>query len=106
MNKIYFVKNLSNENIEFNNLDEAKKKFQNYSNSTELIEKDELDNERIIESRTHKKVGQIEINNKCVYVKVSFFQPSDQPEIQISKIGESPAQLRAKMDVISEEWTK
>lgn len=106
MNKIYLVKDLSNEIIEFKNFDNAEKRFQNYSNSTKLIEKDELEIERIIKSRTHKKVGQIEINNKCVYVKIPFFQPSDQPEIQISKIGESPDKLRAKMNVISEEWTK
>lgn len=106
MSKIFLVKDLSNEIIEFENFDEADERFQNYLNSTELIEKDEVENEGIIKSRTHKKVGQIEINNKCVHVKIPFFEPSDQPKIQISKIGESPDQLRAKMNVISEEWTK
>ncbi len=106
MNKIYIIKDLSNEIIEFKSFDEAQERFLNYSNSTELIEKDELENERIVKSRTHKKVGQIEINNKCVYVKIPFFEPSDQPKIQISKIGESPDKLRSKMDVISEEWDK
>ncbi len=104
MKKIYSVKNLANEILKFDTIVKAGKRFENYFNSTQLIEKDELDNENIIKSRTHKKVGQIEINNKCVYVKVPFFQPSDHPELQISKIGESPDQLRNKMDVISEEW--
>ncbi|MDA3861077.1 MAG: hypothetical protein PF445_07600 [Melioribacteraceae bacterium] len=46
----------------------------------------------------------IEINNKCVYVKVPFFEPSDKPEMKISKIGETPEILRSKMDVIDESW--
>ncbi|VAX20548.1 hypothetical protein MNBD_IGNAVI01-497 [hydrothermal vent metagenome] len=104
MKKLFLIKNLTNEIIEFDNLVEAEKRFLNFSNSTELIEKDKLNNEKVIKSRTHKKVGQIEINNKCVYIKVPFFQPSDKPEIKISKIGESPKQLRSKMDVIDEVW--
>ena len=102
--KNFLIKNLANEIIEFDNLVEAEKKFLNFSNSTELIERDKFNNEKVIKSRTHKKVGQIEINNKCVYIKVPFFQPSDKPEIKISKIGESPDQLRNKMDVIDEVW--
>jgi len=104
MKKIYLVRNLAEDVLKFDILVEAEKRFENYSNSTQLIEKDELSNENIIKSRTHKKVGQIEINNKCVYIKVPFFQPNDKPEIKISKIGESPEQLRKKMDVINEEW--
>ena len=104
MKKNYSVNNMANEIVEFDSFIEAEKRFQNYPNSTDLIEKDEFDNAKIIKSRIHKKVGQIEINNKCVYIKVPFFQPNDRPEIKISKIGESPEQLRNKMDVISEEW--
>lgn len=104
MKKLFLIKNLANEIIEFDNLGEAEKKFLNFPNSTELIEKDESGNEKVLRSRTHKKVGQIEINNKCVYIKVPFFQPSDKPEIKISKIGEFPDQLRSKMDVIDEVW--
>ncbi|NOX64607.1 MAG: hypothetical protein GXO85_02130 [Chlorobi bacterium] len=104
MRKVFLIKNLANEILEFDDLDEAEKRFLNFPDATKLMEKNEFGNEKIIKSRTHKKVGQIEINNKCVYVKVPFFQPSDKPEIKISKIGESPEQLRNKMDVIDEVW--
>ncbi len=104
MKKIFYVKDLASEIVEFNDLTKAEERFNGFPNSTVLIEKDESGNENILKSRTHKKVGQIEINNKCVYIKVPFFQPSDNPEIKISKIGESPDQLRDKMDVIDEFW--
>ncbi|MEN8192651.1 MAG: hypothetical protein ABFS12_07520 [Bacteroidota bacterium] len=104
MNKVYTVKNLADVIVEFSDIYIAKKRFQECLNSTELIEKDEFGNEKVIRSRTHQKVGEIEINNKCVYLKVPFYQPSDLPEIKISKIGESPEKLRSKMDVISENW--
>ena len=104
MKKIYLVRNLANDILKFDTMVEAEKRFENYSHSTQVIEKDSSGNEKIIKSRTHKKVGQIETNNKCVYVKVPFFQPSDKPDIKVSKIGESPEQLRNKMDVIDEIW--
>ncbi len=101
---MFTVKDLSKNIIEFKNLEEAEIRFNKFPNSTEIIEKDEIGNFKIIKSRTHKKIGEIEINNKCVYLKVPFFQPSDKPEVKISKIGETPEKLKSKMDVIDEKW--
>ncbi len=103
MNK-YILKDLTNSIFEFDTLEEAEKRFNEFPNSTEIIQKDSNGNAKIIASRTHKEIGVIEINNKCVYLKVPFFQPSDKPEIRISKIGETPEKLRSKMDVIDEKW--
>jgi|GEM_PF-3038965 len=102
--KKYIVKDLANGIFEFSNLSEAEDRFNSFLNSTEIIEKDELGEEGIIKNRVHKEVGIIEINNKCVYLKVPFYQLSDKPEIKISKIGETPEKLRSKMDVIDEKW--
>jgi len=102
--KKYFVKDLTSSVFSFNNLADAEKRFNEFPNSTEIIQKDNSGNEKNIASRTHKEIGVIEINNKCVYLKVPFFQPSDKPEIKISKIGETPEKLRSKMDVIDEKW--
>jgi len=102
--KKYIVKDLANGIFEFITLNEAEDRFNNFLNSTEIIEKDELGEEEIIKNRVHKEVGIIEINNKCVYLKVPFYQLSDKPEIKISKIGETPEKLRSKMDVIDEKW--
>lgn len=104
MNKIYFVKNLEGKIVDVDNLNEAEKRFSEYLNSTEIIEKDSSGREKIIKKRTHKKVGEIEINNKCVYVKVPFYQPSDLPKIKVSKIGEFPEKLRSKMEIVDENW--
>ena len=101
---MFAIKDLSNNVFEFNNLSDAEKRFSDYPNSTEIIEKDKNGITKSIKSRTHKEIGVIEINNKCVYLKVPFFQPSDKPEIKISKIGETPEKLRSKMDVIDEKW--
>ena len=102
--KKYIVKDLSNGIFEFRNLIEAENRFNSFPNSTEIVEKDELGGKKIIKNRVHKEVGIIEINNKCVYLKVPFYQLSDKPEIKISKIGETPEKLRSKMDVIDEKW--
>jgi len=102
--KKFIVKNLVSGVFSFNSFAEAEGRFNEFFNSTEIVEKDNDGNEKIIRSRTHKEVGMIEINNKCVYLKVPFFQPSDKPEIKISKIGETPEKLRSKMDVIDEKW--
>jgi hypothetical protein len=102
--KKYIVKDLTNAIFEFNSLVEAKERYTNFYNSTEIVEKNEDGKERVLESRTHKEVGMIEINNKCVYLKVPFYELSDKPEIKISKIGETPDKLRSKMDVIDERW--
>jgi hypothetical protein len=101
---VFIVKNLATGTEQFDSLENAKKYFEQNPNTTQITEKDEKQNERILKSRTHKEVGIIEINNKCVYLKVPFYQPSDMPEIQISKIGETPDKLRSKMDVINEIW--
>ncbi|MBU0475074.1 MAG: hypothetical protein KKF62_13050 [Bacteroidetes bacterium] len=104
--KGYLVKNLANGIFEFSDFIEAENHFNSFPNSTEIIKKDENGNEKIIHSRTHNEVGIIEINNKCVYLKVPFYQPSDKPEIKISKIGETPEKLRSKMEVIDEKWNE
>ncbi len=101
---MFIVRDLSNNVYEFENLEEAEKRFNDFPNSTGINKKDKNGIERVLESRTHKEVGVIEINNKCVYLKVPFFQPSDKPEIKISKIGETPEKLRNKMEVIDEKW--
>ncbi len=101
---MFTVSDLSKNIIKFENLEEAETRFNKFPNSTEIIKKDENGNAIIVKSRTHKKIGEIEINNKCVYLKVPFFQPSDKPEIKISKIGETPEKLKSKMDVIDEKW--
>ena len=103
MNK-YILKDLTSSVFEFDTLEEAEMRFNDFPNSIEIIQKDSNGNENIVKNRTHKEVGVIEINNKCVYLKVPFFQLSDIPEIRISKIGESPDKLRSKMDVINETW--
>jgi len=102
--KQYLIKDLANGIFEFSNLTEAENHFNSFPNSIEIIEKDENGSGKIINSRTHNEVGIIEINNKCVYLKVPFFKLSDTPEIIISKIGESPEKLRSKMEVIDEKW--
>lgn len=100
----YRVKDLANIVLEYENFEEAEKKFNEFPNTTEIVEKNGNGNENVLKSRTHKEVGMIEINNKCVYLKVPFFEPSDRPEIKTSKIGETPEMLRNKMDVIDEKW--
>ena len=101
---MFLVKDLSNNIFDFNNLADAESRFNDFPNSTEIIQKDNSGNVKIITSRTHKEVGIIEINNNCVYLKVPFYQPSDKPNVRISKIGETPEKLRSKMDVIYEKW--
>lgn len=104
MKKLFIVKNLAEIAIEFTEILEAERRFDEFPDSTVIIEKDESGIDKLIKSRTHEKIGEIEINNNCVYVKVPFFKPNDHPEVKISKIGESPEKLRSKMDVISENW--
>ncbi len=101
MNK-YILKDLTSSVFEFDTLAEAEKRFDEFPNSVKIY--NESNPSEILKERTHKEVGIIEINNKCVYLKVPFFQPSDKPEIRISKIGETPDKLRSKMDVIDEKW--
>ena len=101
---MFLVKDLSNIIYDFNNLSDAESRFDEFPNSTEIILNDINGNNKIVKNRAHKEIGVIEINNKCVYLKVPFFQPSDKPEIRISKIGETPEKLRSKMDVIDEKW--
>jgi len=101
MNK-YIVKDLTNSVFEFDFLAEAEKRFNEFPNSVKIYNKSNPS--KILKERTHKEVGMIEINNKCVYLKVPFFQLSDNPDIVISKIGETPKKLRSKMDVIDEKW--
>ena len=103
--KKYIVKNLTSSEFEFNSFAEAEERFNNYYNSTKIVEKDEVGKEKVLKNRTHKEVGIIEINNRCVYLKVPFYELSDRPEIKISKIGETLDKLRSKMDVIDERWT-
>ncbi len=100
----YIVRDLTSGISEFDNLADAEKRFIEFPNSTEIVQKEVDGSEKTIGSRTHKEVGVIEINNKCVYLKVPFFQPSDRLEITISKIGETPEKLRSKMEVIDEKW--
>ncbi len=103
MNK-YNIKDLSENIYEFEELEDAEKRFNEFPNSVKIIQKDSDENEKVIKSRTHKEIGIIVINNKCVYVKVPFFRPSDMQVVKISKIGETPEKLRSKMDVIDERW--
>ncbi len=103
MNK-YILKDLTSSVFEFDTLADAEKRFIEFPNSIEIIQIVNNGNEKIIRSRTHKEIGFIEINNKCVYLKVPFFQLLDNPDIIISKIGETPDKLRSKMDVIDEKW--
>ena len=98
---MFLVKDLGGNSIAFESKDDAKKRFSDFSNSTEVID---LNENKTILSRTHKEVGEIEIDNKCVYVKVPFYQTSDNPQNVISKIGETPKKLKSKMEVISEHW--
>jgi hypothetical protein len=100
----YIVKDLTSSLFEFESLTDAEDRFFNFPNSTEIIQKENDGSERVVKSRVHKEVGTIEINNKCVYLKVPFYELSDRPEIRISKIGETPEKLRNKMDVIDENW--
>jgi hypothetical protein len=102
--KSYLVNDLSRRVYEFTNYDDAQQHFDKFLNSCELIGTDKGGNQRTLKQRTHTEVGEIEINNKCVYVKVPFYKASDKPEIVISKIGETPEKLRSKMDVIDEKW--
>lgn len=104
--KKYIVKDLTSGVFEFDNLADAEKRFNEFPNSTKVIQKEDNENEKIVKSRTHKEIGMIEINNKCVYLKVPFFQLSDKTEIRISKIGETHEKLRSKMDIIDEKWEK
>jgi hypothetical protein len=100
----YVVKDLTSSIFEFENLTDAEERFSNFLNSSEIIRKNDDGSERVVKSRVHKEVGTIEINNKCVYLKVPFYELSDRPEMRISKIGETPEKLRSKMDVIDESW--
>ncbi len=98
---MFLVKDLSGNKFEYESLGDAKTRFNEYPNTIEIV--DLIENKTIL-SRTHNEVGQIEINNKCVYLKVPFYQTSDNPKNVISKIGETPEKLRSKMDVIDEKW--
>ena len=102
---MFAVKDLSNNVFNYENLADAEKRFAEFPNSTKIVQKKVDGSEKNIKNRTHKEIGMIEINNKCVYLKVPFFQPSDRLEIKISKIGETPEKLRIKMDIIDEKWS-
>ncbi len=101
---MFLVKTLTDEILKFNSLPEAEERFNNFPNSVAIISKPPSGAEEILKKRNHKEIGIIEINNKCVYLKVPFYEPSDMPKIKISKIGETPEKLKSKMDVVGERW--
>lgn len=101
---MFLVKTLADEMLEFDSLPEAEKRFYNFPNSVAIFFNNASGKTEVLKKRSHKEVGMIEINNKCVYLKVPFYEPSDMPKIKISKIGETPDKLKSKMDVIDEMW--